>query len=109
MVRAAAGTFTLETLSVGAARIARMVGLIALNRLATPTMGTTCTTLEVSAGTDEEVVHRATINLDLATVDASAIHLCLELNIVTSGGLLARVALTDKPNHALDSYLQLPK
>jgi hypothetical protein len=109
MVGATAGTFALEALSVGAARIARMVGLVALNPLATPTMGATCTTLEVSAGTDEEVVHRATINLDLATVDASAIHLHLELNIVTSGRLLARVALANKPNHALNSYLLSPK
>jgi hypothetical protein len=109
MVGAAAGAFTLEALSVGAAGIARMVGLVALNSLATPTMGATCTTLEVSAGTDEEAVHSATINLDLAPIDASSIHLCLELDIVTSGRLFARVALADKPNHALDSYLLPPR
>jgi hypothetical protein len=78
-----------------------MVGFVALNSLAVPARSIAGATPKVLVGTDEHAINVATIYFDLTPVDASSMHLCLELNIVTSGGLLASATLPNKPNHAI--------
>jgi hypothetical protein len=100
VIRSTASAFTLEPLSVSAAHITHMVCFVALNALAVPAMSTASATLEVLVGTDEHAINVAAIHLNLTPVDAGPMHLCLELGVVTSSGLLAGTTLSNKPNHA---------